>query len=89
LAHVIACPKTPVVEVAHLLPQHYRDTLEHNQLLASCCRDTSGHEIEARYSSEWVRDHQKVPDIYIFTCSCGRHHRRFCMGNGDTRPFWE
>ena len=30
-----------------------------------------------------------TPDIYKFFCACGRTHVRFCVGGGDTRPFWE
>jgi hypothetical protein len=88
MAQVVACPKTPVTKLAHLIPDHYRETLEHNQKLASCCRDTSGHEIEAWYSTaEWAET--GIPDIYIFHCSCGRKHSRFCVGGGDVRPVWE
>jgi hypothetical protein len=88
MAHIIACERIPVEKVKHLVPDYYREALEHNQKLASCCRDTSGHEIEAIYSCE--ADAKKgVPDIYIFHCSCGRQHRRFCVGGGDVRPFWE
>jgi hypothetical protein len=88
MAHVVACERRPVTRVAHLLPQHYRETLEHNQKIASCCRATENHEIGAFYSSEeWAKT--GIPDIYIFYCTCGRLHRRFCMGSGDVRPKWE
>ncbi len=88
MAHIIACERVPVRSVKHLVPDHYRETLEHNQKLASCCRDTDNHAIEAWYSSE--RDARKgIPDIYILHCSCGRQHRRFCVGGGDVRPFWD
>jgi hypothetical protein len=88
MAHVVACPKTPVAKLSHLIPAHYRETLEHNQQLASCCRNTENHEIEAIFSCE-EEARKGVPDIYIMHCSCGRQHRRFCVGGGDVRPFWE
>jgi hypothetical protein len=88
MAHIIACERIPVEKVKHFVPDHYRENLEHNQKLASCCRDTENHEIEALYSSE--ADAKKgIPDIYIMHCSCGRKHRTFCVGGGDVRPFWE
>ena len=90
MAHVIACRRVPVQDVRSLIPidHPYREALEHNQQLASCCRNTESHEIEALYSSE--ADAEKgIPDIYIFHCTCGRLHRRFCVGGGEPRPFWE
>jgi hypothetical protein len=96
MAQVVACPKTPVERVARLLPEmsqerlgEFRETLEHNQKLASCCRDTSGHAIEAWYSTKEWGEATGIPDIYIFHCTCGRQHRRFMVGGGDVRPKWE
>lgn len=94
MAHHIACPKYPVSKLINLLPVKFIEALEQNQLLLSCCRHPENHEIEALYSSEKDRD-RGIPDIYIFHCTCGRKHRRFCvggsLGNGpqDFRPFWE
>jgi hypothetical protein len=70
------------------------EALEHNQQIASCCRHPENHEIEAWYSSDADRE-RGIPDIYIFTCTCGRQHKRFCVGGSDPsrpetqRPFWE
>ena len=87
MPHSVACERVPVAKIGRLVPVHYREALEHNQKLASCCRNTQNHEIEALFSSE--TDAQKgVPDIYVFHCTCGRVHRRFCVGGGDVRPFW-
>jgi hypothetical protein len=97
MAHHLACPRIAVPKVAAILPIKYIEALEHNQKIASCCRHPENHEIEAWYSSEADRD-KGVPDIYIFHCTCGRRHVRFCVGGsqgsgGDTvkeekRPFW-
>jgi len=55
-------------------------------MIASCCRHPENHEIEAFKS----RAEEKAPDVYVFHCNgCGRQHRRFCLGGGDERPFWE
>lgn len=70
------------------------EALEQNQQIASCCRHPENHDISAWYSSEADRA-KGVPDIYIFHCTCGRAHRRFCVGgsNRETgvglRPFWD
>lgn len=88
MTHSIACERVSVRSVKHLVPDHYRETLEHNQKLASCCRNTENHDVEAWYSS--AKDARKgIPDIYILHCTCGRQHRRFCVGGGDVRPVWE
>lgn len=83
---VPACPRYPVRKLMdrNLLPVKYLEALEHNQKLASCCRHPENHEIEALKSDA----SQPVPDIYIFHCTCGRKHRRFCVGGGDVRPVW-
>jgi hypothetical protein len=85
MTHVLACPRTPVAKLGHLIPVKYIEALEHNQKIASCCRHPENHEIEAWKSTP----DEKVPDIYVFICSCGRKHRRFCVGGGDVRPYWE
>ncbi|ESY49027.1 MULTISPECIES: hypothetical protein [unclassified Mesorhizobium] len=99
MAHVLACARYPVAKLFDLLPPKYIEALEQNQQIASCCRHPEDHEIEAFYSSENWRDKKKpdgspdpaggVPDIYIFHCTCGKQHRRFCVGGGDVRPYWE
>lgn len=88
MAHVQACERRPVAKLLRLLPAHFIQALEQNQKIASCCRHPENHDVEARYSSEKVRDVEKVPDIYIFHCACGRQHRRFMVGAG-VRPVWE
>lgn len=93
----LACPPYPVAKLGTLIPTKYIEALEQNQKIASCCRHPENHTLEAWYSSETDRD-LKVPDIYIFTCSCGKKHRRFCVGGSagsgpapvlEERPFWE
>jgi hypothetical protein len=86
MSHKVACARTPVAKLPPgLLPLKYIEALEQNQQISSCCRHPENHEIEALYSNE----SETVPDIYIFHCTCGRKHRRFCCGGGDQRPFWE
>ena len=93
----LACPPRPVAKLGNLIPTKYIEGLEQNQKIASCCRHPENHTIEAWYSSDEDRD-RGVPDIYIFTCTCGRKHRRFCVGGSEgagpnapleLRPFWE
>lgn len=93
MAHYLACPRIKVASVIDMLPRNYIEGLEQNQQIASCCRHPENHDIEAFYSSEAQRD-LGIPDIYINHCTCGRRHRRFCMGTGtaekpEVRPFWE
>ena len=95
MPHHVACPRYPVAKLGSLIPTKYIEALEHNQQISSCCRHPENHEIEALYSSDADRD-KGIPDIYIFHCTCGRKHRRFCMGGNhigtgavDARPFWE
>lgn len=75
---VVCCPRRPVSSFppGFIAPRLYEKNLEHNQLVASCCRHPENHEIEARKS----RPEEPVPDIYVFYCSCGRAHRVFCVG---------
>lgn len=84
-SHVLACKRIKVSKVFQLLPVKFIEELEHNQKIASCCRHPENHDVEAWYSSP----DEKTPDIYKFHCTCGRVHTRFCVGGGDTRPFWE
>lgn len=70
------------------LPLKYVESLQHNQQIATCCRHPENHEIEALYSSEEDKN-KGHPDIYIFHCTCGKKHTRFCVGVDDTRPFWD
>lgn len=93
----LACPPYPVAKLGAIVPTRYIEALEHNQKLAHCCRHPENHTIEAWFSSDADRD-RGVPDIYIFTCTCGRKHRRFCVGGSagsgpnapmEYRPFWE
>lgn len=80
-----ACPRHPVAKLSGLLPIKYIEALEQNQKISSCCRHPENHDIEAFYSSA----KEETPDIYIFHCTCGRKHVRFCIGGGDPRPYWE
>lgn len=88
----VACQRTQVAKIGPDGQAHYKPwlasnwlatkwiaQLEQNQMLASCCRHPENHEIGAFYSS--ADDEAKgVPDIYIFFCTCGRMHRKFCVG---------
>jgi hypothetical protein len=87
MAHVLACPLTPVEKLFNIIPAKYIEALEQNQKIASCCRHPETHRLEAWFSCE-AEAEKGIPDIYIFHCDCGRKHRRFCVGNGDVRPFW-
>lgn len=80
-----ACKRYPVAKLRGLIPQKYFEALEHNQMLRSCCRHPENHDIEAFKS----RAEEAAPDVYVFYCPCGKKHRRFCLGGGDQRPFWE
>lgn len=85
---VPACPRVKMSEFPEgWFPKRlYESNLEHNQLIASCCRHPENHEVEARKS----HPDEKAPDIYIFHCTCGRKHRVFCVGRTDEeRPMWE
>lgn len=85
MTHVLACPRVHVRKWLGLIPAKWIEALEQNQQIASCCRHPENHEIEAFKSNE----NEPAPDIYIFHCTCGRKHRRFCVGGGDARPVWE
>lgn len=82
---VLACKRIAVRKLGRLIPPKFLEALEHNQQIASCCRHPEEHDIEAFKS----KPEETAPDIYILHCRCGRAHRRFCVGGGDKRPFWE
>lgn len=93
--HVLACERVPVATCPARIPDRYFEALEHNQKISSCCRHPENHDIEAWFSSEEEAE-RGTPDIYIFHCTCGRVHRRFCIGGNnpvtgekDLRPFWQ
>ena len=89
MPHILACKRVKVAECPARLPDKYFGALEQNQLIASCCRHPENHEVEAWFSCEEERQ-KGTPDIYKFFCDqCGRTHVRFCVGGGDSRPFWE
>lgn len=103
MAHHSACPRVPAAKVWRLLPAKYIEALEHNQQISSCCRHPENHDVEALYSSDEDRA-KGVPDIYVFHCTCGRRHTRFCLGSSEAdivtpdgvamhvsepRPFWD
>lgn len=79
-----ACARYPVAKLGRIIPAKYIEALEQNQKIASCCRHPENHDIEAFYS----REGETAPDIYVFHCTCGKRHTRFCVGGGDMRPFW-
>lgn len=82
---VQACPRVKVADLPEgFLKQNHVEALEHNQLIASCCRHPERHDVEA------LRSHpdEKAPDIYVFHCTCGKKHRFLCVGAADERPFW-
>lgn len=81
---ISVCPRTKVSMLGELIPQRFKDTLEQNQLIASCCRHPENHEIEGFKTSE----QELAPDVYVFYCSCGRRHRRL-MAVGGIRPVWD
>lgn len=85
MSHIQVCPRIKVAKLSNLIPTKYLEALERNQQIASCCRHPENHDIEAFKS----HPDEKVPDIYILHCVCGRQHKRFCVGGGDVRPFWE
>ncbi len=97
MPHVEACKRIHTSKVWKTLPLKFVEALEQNQQIASCCRHPENHDIEAFYSNEqerWrdkdpAKDMPNPPDIYIFHCTCGRKHRRFCVGSAEDRPFWE
>ncbi len=84
----LACPRVKVADLPEgFLKQKHIDHLEQNQLIKSCCRHPENHEVEAHKS----HPAEDGPDIYIFTCTCGKQHRFFCVGKTDDqpRPHWK
>lgn len=81
------CPRRKVSDFppGFIPPRLYESNLEHNQLIASCCRHPENHEIEAFKS----HPDELCADIYVFHCTCGRKHRVFCVGMEDPRPEWK
>lgn len=98
--HILACPRYPVRKLirfdddgnviegapGNLLPVKWIEQAQQNQKIASCCRHPENHEIVAWYSCQAEAD-AGTPDVYIMHCTCGRQHRRLCVGGGK-RPFW-
>lgn len=83
---VPACPRRKVADFPDgYLKQKWFDQLEQDQKIASCCRHPENHEIEARKT----HPDEQAPDIYIFHCTCGRKHIKFCLGETDERPTWK
>jgi hypothetical protein len=85
---VLACPRVKVAEFPDgFIPPKYFESMEHNQLLPTCCRHPENHEIEAHKS----HPDEDAPDIYIFHCTCGRKHRRLMLGaiDDNPRPIWK
>jgi hypothetical protein len=85
---ILACPAVKVADFPDgFIPAKYFESMEHNQLLPTCCRHPENHEIEAHKS----HPEEDAPDIYIFICSCGRKHRRLMLGAIDDhpRPIWK
>lgn len=83
---VPCCPRVRVADLPEgFLKQNHIEAMEHNQLIASCCRHPENHEVEA------LKTHpaEKAPDIYVFHCVCGRKHRFLCVGMDDERPYWD
>ena len=82
---VPASPRVKTQDCPADIPPHWFDVFtepgRHNQLEA-CCRRTDNKEIEALRSNS----RQWAPDIYIMHCTCGRQHRRFCVGGTGTHP---
>jgi hypothetical protein len=78
------CPRVKLAMLGELIPARFRETLEQNQLISSCCRHPEDHDIEAFRSVEA----EKAPDIYVLYCKCGRKHIRFMCADG-IRPMWE
>lgn len=79
-----ACPRVKLTVLGKLIPDRFREGLEQNQLLASCCRHPENHDIEAFRSKE----SEAAPDVYILYCPCGRKHIRWMCADG-IRPVWE
>lgn len=83
--HVLASGPHPVAKLPRgMVPQHYLEALEQNQQIAHCCRHPENHHLVSFKSHP-----REAPDIFVFICTCGRRHVRFCIGGNDVRPVWE
>jgi hypothetical protein len=84
---VQTCPRRKMSDFpkGFISPRLYEKALDHNQQVASCCRQSENHEVEGWKSHP--RDTRT--DRYILTCACGKQHRILCVGMGDERPEWK
>lgn len=88
-----ACPRVPLRQRKDgsfhangaYIPGEWISNLEQNQQSPSCCRHPENHDISAWYSCGDERE-KGTPDIYIFHCTCGRCHRRLCVGGTYSMP---
>lgn len=85
---ILACRRVKARTVWDRLPRHYIEALEQNQMILSCCRHPEDHDVALWFTSRADAD-KGVPDIIKFYCTCGRVHRRVCVGSGDARPIWD
>lgn len=82
----LACPRVKVADLPEgLLKLKWIEQQEQNQLIASCCRHPENHEVEALKS----HPDEPTPDVYIFHCTCGKRHIKFCAAQADQRPMWD
>lgn len=62
---VQACPRVKVADLPEgFLKKSHIEHLEHNQQIASCCRNPENHEVAAFKS----HPDETLPDLYIFYC---------------------
>lgn len=87
--HVAACPRRSVAKLLDRLPLKYLAAISANATRA-CCQSPLDHDIEAFYVSEKDKSTSHPDMIYVLHCTCGRKHRRQCVGVVDNeRPLWE
>ena len=93
--HILACPKVPVADVLHVLPDRYVEGFRNHP--SACCKEVPNLSIEAWWSTAGEKA-KGTPDLYKFYCSvCNACHVRFCVGGNhptdpnlkDFRPYWE
>jgi len=93
--HILACPRTSVVSVFHLLPDRYVAGFQNHPM--PCCKEATNLDIEAWWTNA-AEKAKGTPDLYKFHCNeCGVCHARLCVGGNhptdptklDLRPFWE
>jgi hypothetical protein len=84
---VLSCPRRKMSDFpkGFIAPRLYEKALDHNQQVASCCRQSENHEIEGWKS----HPDEKRTDRYTLICQCGRKHHVLCVGLGDERPEWK